>query len=79
MAKMISVIETTIMRGTGDQHRPHRTVRQYWTLEGALLAEVDIYKDAETKDVLMKLLERGANEPLLGWAGGLLQDWDDVP
>lgn len=42
-ARVIQVIETDLQRrGSGkDEHSPIRVVRQYWSLEGELLAEVD--------------------------------------
>lgn len=42
-AKVIQVIETNLeRRGTGkDESSPIRGIRQYWTTDGELLAEVD--------------------------------------
>lgn len=46
MAKVIQVIETEITRGKGVTGDIYRGVKQYWTLEGVLLAEVDPHPDA---------------------------------
>lgn len=40
-ARVIQVIETKVSRGDGSEAEPYRTVTQYWTLDGALLADVD--------------------------------------
>lgn len=41
-ARVIQVIETDLeLRGDGTHNAPFRRVRQYWTLDGTLLAEVD--------------------------------------
>lgn len=41
-ARMISVIETDlVLRGAGTQESPLRKVKQFWSLDGELLAEVD--------------------------------------
>ena len=42
-ARVIQVIETHLLRrGSGkDSSDPIRIIRQYWTLDGKLLAEVD--------------------------------------
>jgi hypothetical protein len=40
--KVVQVIETVAMRGRGDDERdPVRSVKQYWTFDGVLLAEKD--------------------------------------
>lgn len=41
-AKVISVIETTALRGLGTEKDPVREVTQYWDLEGNFLAEMDM-------------------------------------
>ena len=41
-AKVIQVIETTALRGSGTNEDPSRIVIQYWSLEGKLLAENDL-------------------------------------
>jgi hypothetical protein len=45
-ARVIQVIETTLeRRGSGkDESDPLRIVRQYWSLEGELLAEDDPHR-----------------------------------
>lgn len=40
-ARLIEVIETTIARRGNGKDDPIRIITQYWTLDGALLAEVD--------------------------------------
>lgn len=40
-AKLITVIKTESLRGDGTEKDPCRTVVQYWSLEGELLAEKD--------------------------------------
>lgn len=40
-AKLITVIETSALRGSGEEEQPLRAVKQYWTLEGKFLAEMD--------------------------------------
>lgn len=49
-AKVIQVIETTTLRGTGTQEDNCRQVKQYWSLSGELLAENDPYKNEHQKD-----------------------------
>ena len=39
--KLILVIESSICRGKGTKEDPCRTVNQYYTLDGQLLAEND--------------------------------------
>lgn len=39
MARVIQVIETDELKGTGKQDDPYRRVMQYWTFEGQLLWE----------------------------------------
>jgi hypothetical protein len=41
MAKVILVIETEDRRGLGKSDDPVRLVKQYWSIDGRLLAEVD--------------------------------------
>lgn len=43
-ARVISVIETRILRGEGTEKDPCRIVTQYWDFEGNLLAENDQYE-----------------------------------
>ncbi len=46
--RVLQVIETTAMRGSGTDKDPVRPVKQYWDFEGNLLAENDLYiMDAE--------------------------------
>jgi len=41
-AKVIQVIETVAIRGTGTEKDPVRCITQYWDLEGNFLAENDV-------------------------------------
>lgn len=45
MAKVIQVIETEECRGKGTPDSPLRGVKQYWSLDGKLLAEFDPLPD----------------------------------
>lgn len=53
-ARVIKVIESDLtVRGSGTEADPYRRVRQYFSLDGELLAEVDELRDredAEAKD-----------------------------
>ncbi len=40
-ARVISVIETKSLRGTGTEEDPCRIVTQYWDFDGTKLAEED--------------------------------------
>lgn len=40
-AKVIQVIETKAMKGSGTNNDPVRIITQYWSTEGKLLAEDD--------------------------------------
>lgn len=45
-ARVIQVIQTTALRGTGvDEKDPCRRVIQYWSLDGKLLAERDDFSE----------------------------------
>ena len=45
-AKLIQVIETTILRrGDGTKENPIRFITQYWSIDGILLAEVDPHRE----------------------------------
>ena len=44
-ARIISVIETTALRGRGTEDDKCRPVRQYWSLDGKLLGEHDPCKE----------------------------------
>ena len=46
MPKIIQVIESVIVRGSGMDENPYRQVIQYHTLEGKLLAEFDTMDDS---------------------------------
>lgn len=48
-AKLIHVIETTLLRNGDGRTSPIRVVTQYWSLDGKLLAQVDPETDAEAR------------------------------
>lgn len=49
-AKVIKVIETTSIRGSGETPEDMcRIVRQYWSLDGKLLAENDPIEKSKAK------------------------------
>lgn len=49
-ARVIQVIETATLIGTGDNNDdPCRIIRQYWSMEGELLAEHDPFKNNKNK------------------------------
>lgn len=41
-ARVIQVVETTLTRRGDGKNDPIRVVTQYWTLDGEMLAEVDL-------------------------------------
>lgn len=48
--RVIQVVETTLTRrGKGIESDPIRIVRQYWSLDGRLLAEVDPQRDEKAE------------------------------
>lgn len=50
-ARVIKVIVTELeQRGDGTTADPYRRVRQYWSLDGKLLAEVDHFKLRRDRD-----------------------------
>ena len=53
-AKVIQVIETRFARETGDEEDTLQIIKQYWSLDGELLAEVE--KKVERS--AQKMLER---------------------
>ena len=51
-ARVIQVIETSLVRrGVGTSEDPTRIIRQYWSLDGKLLAEVDPFIKHEARSV----------------------------
>lgn len=42
MARMVSVIEVEYRSGKGTEEDPSRPIKEYWSLEGELLAVVDL-------------------------------------
>lgn len=40
-AKVIQVIETISIKGNGTEDDPARAVKQYWSFDGAMIAEND--------------------------------------
>lgn len=51
MAKLIQVIDMEERRGLGNDRDPVRRVRQFWTPEGELLAEVDEWRDSRIREM----------------------------
>lgn len=49
-AKVIQVIETTSLRGSGTDSDPIRAVRQIWNFNGDLIAENDPFIDEESQE-----------------------------
>lgn len=49
MAKLIQVIETDDLRGNGTEGKPYRRVKQFFSTEGELLAEVDEWEMSELR------------------------------
>lgn len=47
-AKVVSVIETVALRGSGTETDPCREVIQYWSFDGELLAENDPHKEKQS-------------------------------
>jgi len=46
-AKVIQVIETVSLKGSGTDNDPIRAVKQFWSFDGTLLAESDHFIDEE--------------------------------
>jgi hypothetical protein len=46
-AKVIQVVYTEALRGSGADHDPYRCVKAYWSLDGELLAECDPTAEAQ--------------------------------
>lgn len=64
-ARVISVIRTKALRGSGTEDDPCRTVFQYWSLEGSLLAENDPKeKEDKNKEKIKKAIEAAKKH---GW------------
>ncbi len=40
-ARVIQVIETKAVRGSGEKNQPFRTVIEYWSFDGKKLGEID--------------------------------------
>jgi len=53
-AKVIQVIETTLLRRGDSKDTPVRVITQYWSLEGKLLAEIDPCLCDNCKGTLVK-------------------------
>lgn len=50
-ARLIEVIETNLeLRGEGTVEDPFRRIRQYWSKDGELLAEVDVCKENKKEE-----------------------------
>ena len=72
-ARMIKVIETRALRGNGEDDDPVRAVKQFWNLDGNLIAENDPFsyedykmlyqlKDIPTKQLVEGLIGRDGVE-----------------
>lgn len=48
--KLIEVIQAYVTRGRGTPENPYRTVTQFWSKEGELLAENDPHPVTEPKE-----------------------------
>ena len=55
---VMQVIRTVAMRGAGTEEDPFRNITQFWTLDGFLIKEVDIQKEAGA--ITHDYLERSA-------------------
>jgi len=49
MGKVIQVIFTDCLRGSGVEGNPFRNIVQYWSLDGELLAERDQWQEDEDR------------------------------
>lgn len=71
-AKVIQVIETIPIRGSGIDTDPVRAVKQLWSLEGELIAENDpfICEEYEKLSQLLTRAEREGNKEVNGFDPG---------
>lgn len=46
-ARVIRVIETRALKGSGTNNDPVRVVKQFWNFDGSLIAESDPFIDEE--------------------------------
>lgn len=47
--KVVTLIETTTLIGSGSKEDPHRNLVQYWNMEGTLIAETDSFLEKEKR------------------------------
>lgn len=60
-AKLIEVIETDLeRRGRGEQPSPVRSIKQFWSKDGKLLAEVDSFALEKEREERAQEIERAA-------------------
>lgn len=50
-ARVIQVIETMSLRGSGEERDPVRAVKQFWAFDGSLIAESDPFIDEEYEEL----------------------------
>lgn len=48
-AKLVTLIETTSLRGAGKNNDPYREVKEWWTLDGELVVEWDRWYEQELR------------------------------
>ena len=58
---IVQVIHVRALKGQGCPESPVRMIDQYWSMNGTLLAEVDIVKDALIDIKLSKMAKSAAN------------------
>ena len=60
-AKVIQVIETAALRGSGADDDPVRVVKQFWSFAGELIAEVDPFIDEECEKLFPQAFHMQGN------------------
>lgn len=60
MAKQVVLIESETHRGKGSEDDPHRTVLQWFSLDGTLVVESDEFLDRRLHDLRQEALSRAA-------------------
>lgn len=53
-AKVIQVIETISLRGSGTDKDPVRAVKQFWSFDGDLIAESDFFIAEESEKLFQQ-------------------------
>lgn len=77
-AKLLQVIETSELRGVGTEESPMRNVTQYFSVDGAFLAETDPFKPDTSKPEhgleILRALEFGRQRG--GWSQqAVIDEW----